>query len=69
VRGNAQIQSQVTFYIDVNCEGSISIKVTICDDAQLCGEKPHPTQAKYAGQQCVKFSKLVSFIDQKGTGM
>jgi hypothetical protein len=43
--------------------------VTICDDAQLCGEKPHPTQAKYAGQQCVKFSKLVSFIDQKGTGM
>jgi hypothetical protein len=50
------------------CEGS-SIKATICDDAQLCGEKPRPTPVEYAGQQCAKFSKLVPFIDPKGTGI
>jgi hypothetical protein len=50
------------------CEGS-SIKATICDDAQLCGEKPRLTPAEYAGQQCAKFSKLVPFIDVKGTGI
>ena len=50
------------------CEGS-SVKAAICDDVQLCGEKSRPTAAEFAGQQCVKFSKQMPFIDPKGTGM
>ena len=50
------------------CEGS-SVKAAICDDVQLCGEKSRPTTAEFAGQQCVKFSKQMPFIDPKGTGM
>jgi hypothetical protein len=50
------------------CEGS-SVKAAICDDAQLCGGKTRLTPVEFAGQQCVKFSKQVPFIDPKGTGM
>ena len=48
------------------CDGA-SVKVALCDDAQLC--KSRLDTAQFAGQQCATFSQHVPIIDPKGTGM
>lgn len=53
----------------MRCDGA-SIKVALCDDAQVCGAgKTRMTPIEFAGQQCAKFNQHVPLIDPKGKGM
>lgn len=50
------------------CQGS-SIKVELCDDAQICSGKSRSEVVEFASQQCAKFNQHVPVIDPNGKGI